>query len=252
VEKQIKVMIGDDSAEYGVYLASTLRSNGIYAYTRKKDGNVLLEAIQKDCPDVVVVDLSIQNLDAVALMKRISQLTAKKPEFIITSAFDNSFVERQVIEAGASYYLIKPFEIETLCSVIKSIVKKDINYECNDLEMLVTNTIHKLGVPAHIKGYHYLRTAIISAIQNKNQIESITKTIYPYVADTYSTTASRVERAIRHAIEVAWERGNSEVINSFFGYTVNSYKGKPTNFEFIALITDRIKLQYKSNLNYSF
>jgi two-component system response regulator (stage 0 sporulation protein A) len=206
---------------------------------------VLLEAIQRDLPDVVVIDLSIQKIDAIALMRRISTLDIKKPEFIITSAFDNAFVERQVIEAGAAYYLIKPFEVETLISTIKSVVKKENLAESKDIELIVTETIHNLGVPAHIKGYHYLRTAIISAI-NKQHIDSITKTLYPEVANAYSTTASRVERAIRHAIEVAWDRGNSDVINSFFGYTVNSYKGKPTNYEFIALISDRLKLKYKT------
>jgi two-component system response regulator (stage 0 sporulation protein A) len=206
---------------------------------------VLLEAIQRDLPDVVVIDPSIQKIDAIALMRRISTLDIKKPEFIITSAFDNAFVERQVIEAGAAYYLIKPFEVETLISTIKSVVKKENLAESKDIELIVTETIHNLGVPAHIKGYHYLRTAIISAI-NKQHIDSITKTLYPEVANAYSTTASRVERAIRHAIEVAWDRGNSDVINSFFGYTVNSYKGKPTNYEFIALISDRLKLKYKT------
>ena len=245
MDNQIKVMIGDDTAEYGVCLASKLRNSGIYAYTRKKDGMVLLEAIQRDLPDVVVFDLSIQKIDAIALMRRISALDIKKPEFIITSAFDNAFVERQVIEAGAAYYLIKPFEVETLISTIKSVVKKENLAESKDIELIVTETIHNLGVPAHIKGYHYLRTAIISAI-NKQHIDSITKTLYPEVANAYSTTASRVERAIRHAIEVAWDRGNSDVINSFFGYTVNSYKGKPTNYEFIALISDRLKLKYKT------
>lgn len=245
MDNQIKVMIGDDTAEYGVCLASKLRNSGIYAYTRKKDGMVLLEAIQRDLPDVVVIDLSIQKIDAIALMRRISALDIIKPEFIITSAFDNAFVERQVIEAGAAYYLIKPFEVETLISTIKSVVKKENLAESKDIELIVTETIHNLGVPAHIKGYHYLRTAIISAI-NKQHIDSITKTLYPEVANAYSTTASRVERAIRHAIEVAWDRGNSDVINSFFGYTVNSYKGKPTNYEFIALISDRLKLKYKT------
>ena len=245
MDNQIKVMIGDDTAEYGVCLASKLRNSGIYAYTRKKDGMVLLEAIQRDLPDVVVIDLSIQKIDAIALMRRISALDIKKPEFIITSAFDNAFVERQVIEAGAAYYLIKPFEVETLISTIKSVVKKENLTESKDIELIVTETIHNLGVPAHIKGYHYLRTAIISAI-NKQHIDSITKTLYPEVANAYSTTASRVERAIRHAIEVAWDRGNSDVINSFFGYTINSYKGKPTNYEFIALISDRLKLKYKT------
>ena len=251
MENIIKVLIGDDSAEYGVALASMLRKKGLYAFTRRKDGNVLLDAIKKDAPDVVVADLSLHNLDAAAMMKKVAQLNIKKPEFIITSAFDNDFIERQIIEAGAAYYLLKPFDAESLSSIIKALAKREITCDSTDIELLVTETIHKLGVPAHIKGYHYLRTAILSAINSGNQISSITKTIYPAVADAYSTTASRVERAIRHAIEVAWERGNSEAICSFFGYSPSSCKGKPTNFEFIALVTDKLRLKYKSNINNS-
>lgn len=246
MNSKIKVMIGDDSAEYGVNIASKLREAGLYAYTRRKDGNVLLESIKNDVPDVVVVDLTLPNIDAIALMRRIERLKIKKPEFIITSAFDNPFIERQAIENGASYFLVKPFEAETLCSVIKAVAKTDASEEYEDMEIIVTDIIHQIGVPAHIKGYHYLRTAILSAIEDQALLDSVTKLLYPTVAKTYDTTSSRVERAIRHAIEIAWERGNMDVINSFFGYTINTYKGKPTNSEFIALITDKLSLKYKA------
>ena len=246
MNNKIKVMIGDDSAEYGVNLASKLRESGLYAYTRRKDGNVLLESIKNDSPDVVVVDLTVPNLDAIALMKRTSKMNIKKPEFIITSAFDNHFIERQAIENGAAYFLVKPFEADTLCSVIKAVAKTEVEEDCDDLEFVVTDIIHQIGIPAHIKGYHYLRTAILSAIENQSLLDSVTKMLYPTVPKTYETTSSRVERAIRHAIEIAWDRGNMEVINSFFGYTINNYKGKPTNSEFIALITDKLRLKYKS------
>lgn len=246
---QIKVLIGDNSADYGVKIASKLREYGIYAYTRKKDGNVIFEAIQKDMPDVVVADLTLPNLDAIALMNKTDEFLAKKPEFIVTSAIKNNFIERQAIENGAAYFIVKPFDIENLCSIIKSIVRKNVSAECTDLEIIVTDIIHKLGVPAHIKGYHYLRTAILQAVENRRLMDCVTKQLYPSVAQKYDTTSSRVERAIRHAIEIAWDRGNVEVLNSFFGYTVNTYRGKPTNSEFIALVTDKLRLQYKAALN---
>lgn len=247
--EQIKVLIGDDTADNGIKIASKLREYGIYAYTRRKDGNVIFEAIKNDLPDVAVIDLTLPNLDAIALMKKLNELLIKKPEFIITSSVKNNFIEKQVIESGAAYFIVKPFETENLCSVIKSIVRKGISDGCTDLEIIVTDIIHRLGVPAHIKGYHYLRTAILEAVINRNLMDCVTKMLYPSVAQKYDTTSSRVERAIRHAIEIAWNRGNTEVLNSFFGYTVDTYRGKPTNSEFIALVTDKLRLQYKSALD---
>lgn len=247
--EQIKVLIGDDTADYGVKIASKLRENGIYAFTRRKDGNIIYDSIKSDSPDVVVTDLTMSGLDGIALMQKVREDLSENTEFIITSSIKNSFIERQVFDSGASYYIVKPFEIENLCSVIKSVVRKNVSEECTDLEIIVTDLIHHLGVPAHIKGYHYLRTAILEAVQNRQLMDCVTKQLYPSVAEKYDTTSSRVERAIRHAIEIAWDRGNVEVLNSFFGYTVNTYRGKPTNSEFIALVTDKLRLQYKSALN---
>jgi two-component system response regulator (stage 0 sporulation protein A) len=172
----------------------------------------------------------------------------KMPAFIITSSYDNEFIERQVMESGAFYYLLKPYDAEDLCSVIKNAMAEKISNLSDDMEIVVTDIIHQLGVPAHIKGYHYLRTAILYSIEDKNLLDSVTKLLYPTVAGIYETTSSRVERAIRHAIEIAWDRGNIDTLNSFFGYTVDTSKGKPTNSEFIALITDKLRLQYKSVL----
>jgi two-component system response regulator (stage 0 sporulation protein A) len=233
--------------------------------TRQKDGKVLFEAIKNEKPDVVVVDMVIPHYDAVELMKKISASNMKKPIFIVTSSYDNPFFEKQAMENGASYYMIKPFNVEALGDRIQSLfnqstytdTKKDItnnfnksdnNLPLNDLEIIVTDIIHQLGVPAHVKGYHYLREAIVSSITDKSLLESVTKKLYPYVAQKFSTTPSRVERAIRHAIEIAWDRGNLDTINSFFGYTVNTCKGKPTNSEFIALVTDKLRLKYRAVL----
>ena len=246
VTEQIRVLIGDDTAGNGVRIASKLREMGIFAYTRRKNGKVVLNGIVKDNPDVVVVDLTLPELDALAVMKKTEKLLDKKPAFIIISDVRNSFIERQVMDNGASYFLVRPYEVENLCSVIKSVARRTVKPDCMDLEILATDIIHKLGVPAHIKGYHYLRAAILNAVENRRLMESVTKQLYPCVAKQYDTTSSRVERAIRHAIEITWDRGRTETLNSFFGYTADSYRGRPTNSEFIALITDKLRLQIKA------
>ncbi|MGN1481918.1 sporulation transcription factor Spo0A [Porcipelethomonas sp.] len=246
---KIKVLIGDDSVEYGITCASTLRSMGMYAVTRPKDGGVLFETIKNDSPDVVIVDAILPHMDAIELIKKVQALGGKKPEFIVTSSYDNPFIERQVMQNGAAYFMLKPFDVNALGDRILSLIhgtgteSKEDNGQ--DMEVIVTEVIHQLGVPAHIKGYHYLREAILASLEDKELLESVTKMLYPTVAKKFDTTSSRVERAIRHAIEIAWDRGNLDTLNSFFGYTVNTCKGKPTNSEFIALITDKLRLQYK-------
>ncbi len=248
MNNKIKVLIGDDSAESGVSIANKLRERGMYAYTRRKDCNVILDSVKNDPPDVVVLDISAQNGDAVSVMKRVRELGVKFPVFIVTSAYDNEFIERQIMDNGASRFLLKPYDADDLCSAINSALGDRANSLSDDMEIVVTDIIHQLGVPAHIKGYHYLRTAILYSIEDKNLLDSVTKLLYPTVAGIYETTSSRVERAIRHAIEIAWDRGNVDTLNSFFGYTVDTGKGKPTNSEFIALITDKLRLRYKAAL----
>ncbi len=245
--KKIKVLIGDDSAEYGIACANELRTLGLYVVTRRRDGKVILDAIQNDKPDVVVMDAVLPHMDAIEILEK-SQTFEQRPAFIITSAYENEFIERQVMENGAAYFMLKPFDISVLGSRILSLTEskpmsaRSLTKE--DLEVVVTEMIHQLGVPAHIKGYHYLRAAILASIDDQGLLESVTKQLYPTVAKQFETTSSRVERAIRHAIEIAWDRGDLDTINSFFGYTVNNCKGKPTNSEFIALLTDKLRLQY--------
>ena len=152
------------------------------------------------------------------------------------------------MEMGAKYFMLRPFDVNMLAERILALVSHPvIAGGSQDMEIKVTDIIHQLGVPAHIKGYHYLRTAILSSLDNPDLLESVTKLLYPTVAQKYSTTSSRVERAIRHAIEIAWDRGDLDVLNSYFGYTVNTCKGKPTNSEFIALVTDKLRLQQRAN-----
>ena len=248
MNNKIKVLIGDDSAGTGVSLANKLRERGMYAYTRRKDCGVIVDSIRNDPPDAAVLDITAENGDAVTIMKKVRELGVKYPAFIITSAFDNEFIERKVMENGAAKFLLKPYDADDLIGAITSALGDRANSLSDDMEIVVTDMIHQLGVPAHIKGYHYLRTAILYSIEDKTLLESVTKLLYPTVAGIYETTSSRVERAIRHAIEIAWDRGNVDTLNSFFGYTVDTSKGKPTNSEFIALITDKLRLRYKSAL----
>lgn len=248
MNNKIKVLIGDDSALTGVSTANKLRERGMYAYTRRKDSDIIVESIRNDTPDVAVLDITAQNGDAVTIMKKVREMGGKFPAFIITSAYDNEFIERQVMENGASKFLLKPYDADDLFCAISSALGDKANSLSDDMEIIVTDMIHQLGVPAHIKGYHYLRTAILYSINDKTLLDSVTKLLYPTVARIYDTTSSRVERAIRHAIEIAWNRGNVDTLNAFFGYTVDTGKGKPTNSEFIALITDKLRLRYKSVL----
>ncbi len=246
---KVKVLIGDDSVEYGIACASTLRGQGMYVMTRPKDGTALLETIKSDAPDVVVMDAILPHMDAIELMKKVQASGGKRPQFIVTSAYDNPFIEKQVMQGGAAYFMLKPFEISALGERITSLTQGGMTGRnapgTENMEIVVTDVIHQLGVPAHIKGYHYLREAILSSIEDPELLEIVTKLLYPTVAKRFDTTSSRVERAIRHAIEIAWDRGNLDTLNAFFGYTVNTCKGKPTNSEFIALITDKLRLQHR-------
>ncbi len=246
---KVKVLIGDDSVEYGIACASTLRGQGMYVMTRPKDGTALLETIKSDAPDVVVMDAILPHMDAIELMKKVQASGGKRPQFLVPRAYDNPVIGKQVMQGGAAYIMLKPFEISALGERITSLTQGGMTGRnapgTENMEIVVTDVIHQLGVPAHIKGYHYLREAILSSIEDPELLESVTKLLYPTVAKRFDTTSSRVERAIRHAIEIAWDRGNLDTLNAFFGYTVNTCKGKPTNSEFIALITDKLRLQHR-------
>ena len=228
---------------------------GFFVITRPKDGLTIYDAIKNEQPDVVIADAVMPSLDAIELIRKIQNSSYQKPLFIITSAYENSFIETQVMNAGASYFMLKPFDIKILGERIKSMldidtdISSDSSYTKNkqsiNLEIIVTDIIHQIGVPAHIKGYQYLREAIIIAVGDMDVINAVTKILYPEVAKRFGTTASRVERAIRHAIEVAWDRGDLETLQKYFGYTVSNAKGKPTNSEFIAMIADKLQLERK-------
>ena len=248
MNEKIKVIIGDETKEFGCMLANSLRGRGFFAVTRSNDGLSLLEAIRSEEPDVVIVDSIIPGIDAAELIKRCDSFV-HKPFFIVTSAYRNMFAERQIMSMDNAYFMLKPFDCDMLVNVIRSAAAMEMPADdprlLQDMEIVVTEIIHQIGIPAHIKGYHYLREAIIMSVNDPDMINSVTKVLYPAVAKRFDTTSSRVERAIRHAIEVAWDRGDVDTLNSYFGYTVHNTKGKPTNSEFIAMISDKLRLKLR-------
>lgn len=235
----IKVLITDDTAAFGVRLASQLREYGYHTITRKSTESMIMHAIMTEDPDVVITDLTLRDTDAVALMNELKQHSQRFPHFIVASDIKNSFIEKQVIDGGAECLMIKPISTAEIVKVITSF--SDCSQESRQTNTIisVTDTIQKLGVPAHIKGYHYLRAAILLTIEDPFLLSSVTKQLYPRIANKYNTTPSRVERAIRHAIETTWDRADRNNLRVFFGC---AYRGRPTNSEFIAFISDRIRL----------
>jgi len=209
--------------------------------------------IQQHRPDVLVLDLMLPKKDGISVLKTVSTME-QRPAVLATSGFVTNYVASSAASLGARYLMLKPCDMDELVERLVEIrggenrrAPASRPSEKTSIESMVTGIIHEIGVPAHIKGYQYLREAIIIAVEDMDVINAITKVLYPQVAKTFQTTPSRVERAIRHAIEVAWDRGDLDTLQRFFGYTVSNTKGKPTNSEFIALIADKLQLQLKSN-----
>lgn len=231
-------------------LFEALNDKDFKVMVANRDGDEIVRYIKEKQPIVVVCEAFMPNQDAIAVMKKF-QNYKNAPKFIIISSSNNMFLEREIMESGASYLVLKPFSVSSLVDVIDKVTKKfkediPVNQKEFTLEEKITNMIHQIGVPAHIKGYHYLRKGIMLCVENSSMLSSVTKSLYPAIAKFFQTTPSRVERAIRHAIEVAWDRGDIEVLNSYFGYTIHNGRGKPTNSEFIAMISDKIKLEQNS------
>lgn len=210
------------------------------------DGAEALRLARQEAPDLLLMDVLLPGLDGFGVLKQLRELE-KPPKVILISAFCSDSVVSEAVELGANYFMFKPVEENALLDRMRALFGRDLPEERHPVELknLVTSVIHEIGVPAHIKGYQYLREAIMIAVDDMDVINAVTKVLYPEVARRFSTTPSRVERAIRHAIEVAWDRGDLETLQKYFGYTVNSAKGKPTNSEFIAMIADRLQLQRK-------
>ena len=257
--------IADDNDRMLQLMGDVLETDpDVQLVCKAHNGEELLKDIKIKQPDVVLLDIIMPKLDGLAVMERVNEDNSikKKPYFIVVSAVGQGGITEDAFNLGANYYILKPFDNNTLLNRIKYVKNNLGRHPANNnvkkqneqirkedlsvsLETDVTEIIHEIGVPAHIKGYQYLRDSIIMVINDMEMLNCITKVLYPTIAKKYNTTSSRVERAIRHAIEVAWTRGKVEVLDSMFGYTINNGKGKPTNSEFIALISDKIRLDYK-------
>lgn len=253
MNNKIKLLLTEDISQFSGENLSLLEKYGLEPDFCSNDGEELILKIRSDKPDAVIMDLFMTRLDSLGVMRNIKKMDIDPPVFIVTSSFNSPALEREIMNSGASYYALKPYNLESICEDVVSLVKKGRlpagsynTFDSFGIELRVTEILHEIGVPAHIKGYHYLRDSIIMSIEKPEIINAVTKQLYPSVAKKYETTSSRVERAIRHAIEVAWDRGDVEVLNSYFGYTIHNDRGKPTNSEFIAMISDKLRLQIKT------
>lgn len=265
MQKETTIMIADDNVDFAQILNKFLSSQeGIKVIGIVHNGEDAVEMIDKLNPDIALLDVIMPQLDGLGVLEKLDLLNKpRKTKFMMLSAVGQDAITQRTLALGAQYYMIKPFDLDTLIARIReideglienvpsketiiksphiSIMKKD-----ESIESLVTKIMHEVGVPAHIKGYQYIREAIILAVNDIETINSITKLLYPTLAKKFKTTPSRVERAIRHAIEVAWARGEMDVNNQMFGNTISATKGKPTNSEFIAMIADKLRLEMKS------
>lgn len=256
MEFNTKILIADENPAQRHSLRESLREVGYRNVEEAINGEDALVKINRFHPDVALVDLCLSKLDGIGVLRNSKQINFapdKAPAFIVFSVFANQSTFIEAAAAGADLCLVRPYSFASLCEHIGTLsssrsgnpVEKSESGHAGDIETQVTKIIHQIGVPAHIKGYQYLRTAILLTIRDSDIINSVTKILYPSVAKQYQTTTSRVERAIRHAIEVAWDRGDVDTLNSYFGYTIQQGRGKPTNSEFIAMIADNLRLKYK-------
>ena len=259
MEKNTKILIADENPAQRQALASELRRVGFDNIEEAVNGEDALIKIGRYHPDVAILDVWLSKLDGIGVLRNCKTMhfgDDLPPAFIIVSMVSNQNIFIEAAHAGADLCLLKPYNIDSLCQHIHSLTRGRFatvdgtdslpaEDKTPDIETQVTKIIHQIGVPAHIKGYQYLRTAILLTVRDSEMINSVTKILYPSVAKKYQTTTSRVERAIRHAIEVAWDRGDVDTLNAYFGYTIQNNRGKPTNSEFIAMIADNLRLKYK-------
>ena len=256
MENNIVVVIADQNVETCEILRNALSAEKDFRVAGVvSDGKAALDLVLSSDPDILIMDFMLTTLDGIALLEKLNGFKRRKPEILITTAVSRQSMLDTAMELGASYIIRKPFDVQIVIQRIRQLSRQTLSSISakggagaeQSLESLVTEIIHEIGIPAHIKGYQYLREAIILTINDMDMINAVTKVLYPTVAKKFDTTSSRVERAIRHAIEVAWDRGDLDTLQRFFGYTVSTNRGKPTNSEFIAMIADRIYLQRKEN-----
>ena len=248
MENKRTVLLADANEDFRAMLRAAIEKSGEFAVVGDTgDGAEALQILERREPALAVVDLVLPGTDGVGLLKQVRE-QGRKTKIFVLSAFCTDQVVAEAMNLGAAYFLPKPCEAETLLDRMHAVFSRPATPEdrAAALKNQVTAIIHEIGVPAHIKGYQYLREAIIIAVNDVDVINAVTKVLYPAVAKRFATTPSRVERAIRHAIEVAWDRGDLETLQKYFGYTVSNAKGKPTNSEFIAMIADRLLLERKN------
>ncbi len=254
-KEQLTILIADDNKDFCDCLTNYIeKQEDMKVIATASDGIEACELILREKPDVALIDGIMPKLDGIGVLERLSQSRAVNDTIcIMLTAITDEKMTRRAFELGARYYIAKPFDMELLIARIRQLKEPvPIGLPVRggatpyDLESRVTAILHEIGVPAHIRGYHYMREAILMAINDIDVLNYITKELYPAIAKKCNTTPSRVERAIRHAIEVAWSRGQVDAIDALFGYTVSGHKGKPTNSEFIALIADRLRLELKA------
>lgn len=257
MESKVKILIADENRDFRRVCKDKLLQLGYRDVIEATNGEEALARIHADRPDIVLLDIWLSKIDSMQILKTVAaekSLPEQRPSFIILSVVNNQNVFFEAVESGADYCMLKPLNYQALGERIIRLISQKKNSLTHsgipatmghDLESQVTKVIHQIGVPAHIKGYQYLRFAIIMTIHDNEVINSVTKILYPTVAKQFDTTSSRVERAIRHAIEVAWDRGDLDTLNAYFGYTIQQGRGKPTNSEFIAMIADNIRLSNK-------
>lgn len=260
VYTSIKVLIADDNKDFVEILHEYLeKQEDMTVVGDAYNGQETLALIEQKNPDVVVLDIIMPHLDGIGVLEKLNQMNINRPKIVMLTAFGQEGMTQRAVELGADYFILKPFDLETLSNRVRQLAtgaggSKPVQgsstvYQpptrTKSMDLEVTNIIHQMGVPAHIKGYQYLRDAILLVINEVNLLGAVTKELYPMIADKYQTTPSRVERAIRHAIELAWDRGNVEMMNKFFGYTINIQRGKPTNSEFIAMVADKLRIGTK-------
>lgn len=263
--QKIEVLLADDNREFTNLLSEFIDNQGDMEVTGVAyNGNEVLRLIeeQKKVPDVLILDIIMPHLDGLGVLEKLRELNlSPQPKIIMLTAFGQETITQKAVQLGASYYILKPFDMEVLTNRIRQLVGNGQSVTSTssslsktnvvplskgrNLDANITSIIHEIGVPAHIKGYQYLREAITIVYNNIEILGAITKTLYPAIAERYKTTPSRVERAIRHAIEVAWTRGNIDSISHLFGYTINISKAKPTNSEFIAMVADKLRIEHK-------
>lgn len=253
---RIKTIITGEGNDYGSACAKELSGSNFEVITVEKDGNSVIEKVKQYKPDVLLMDAFMKNSDALEVLKSLAEFRREHHFFVIVSLpIDNIGLENELLSNGADYYFLTPFDFKLVGERIIQLIGWSVESESktdsgiidrNDLEVMISDIMREIGVPAHIKGYHYLRESIILTFNDPELMHAVTKILYPTVAKANKTTPSRVERAIRHAIEVAWDRGDVDILSSYFGYTIQNTRGKPTNSEFIAMISDKLRLELKA------